>query len=193
MRAVEKFNGFVVFQPIINGIGGNIVSVQASKMATMLHQCTVPGILPSHGKILELPWRSLYIGTPYAKTARILIIMSVPGNILFIYVADFFHQSSVTIDFQFVFSYLFASLIQVHFLLYIAHVMIHAMWLFKIDPDSAAIPYLTALGDLLGTSILFGLFAFLVWIGHEYEDRNVRSSANEFVWWELNPHRSYFH
>jgi hypothetical protein len=56
-------------------------------------------------------------------------------------------------------------------LLFIAHVIIHAMWRFKIDPDTSAIPYLTALGDLFGSSLLLGAFAFLRFVGHEYEGR----------------------
>lgn len=183
MTAVDRFTGFVVFQPIINGIGGNLVSVHASKMATMLHQSAIPGILPPHGKIFELPWKSLFYGTPYAITARILIIMSIPGQVIFIFVADYIHQMRSTIGVAFVFSYLIASLIQVLFLLYLAHVMIHGMWRFKIDPDTAAIPYLTALGDLLGSSLLFAAFAFLVSIGQEYEER---ATAIESVpWWDF--------
>lgn len=53
-------------------------------------------------------------------------------------------------------------------LLYIAHIIIHAMWKWKIDPDNSAIPYLTALGDLLGSSLLLLAFWFLRAIGHEY-------------------------
>lgn len=60
--AVEVFNGFVVFQPIINGIGGNLVSVQASKISTMLHQSSIIGIVPPHTKICEPPWRALIKG-----------------------------------------------------------------------------------------------------------------------------------
>lgn len=56
-------------------------------------------------------------------------------------------------------------------LLFIAHVMIHAMWRYKIDPDSSSIPYLTALGDLLGSSLLLLAFVFLRSIGREYEER----------------------
>ena len=58
--AVSNFKGFVVFQPIINGIGGNLVSVQASKISTMLHQSSLIGIIPPHAKILEMPWRALF-------------------------------------------------------------------------------------------------------------------------------------
>lgn len=166
--AVGMFNGFVVFQPIINGIGGNLVSVQASKISTMLHQSSIIGIIPPHAKIFEMPWRALFRGVPYAKTARILILMSIPGQVLFIFAADYIHMSESTIGAPFVFSYLFVSLIQLMLLLYIAHIIIHAMWKWKIDPDNSAIPYLTALGDLLGSSLLALAFLFLQSIGHPY-------------------------
>lgn len=61
-KAVGVYHGFVVFQPIINGIGGNLVSVQSSKISTMLHQSSILGIVPPHSKIFELPWRALFSG-----------------------------------------------------------------------------------------------------------------------------------
>lgn len=123
-RAVGEFSGFVVFQPIINGIGGNLVSVQASKISTMLHQSTLPGILPPHATIFELPWRALFSGTPYARTARILILMSIPGQVLFIIIADYIHMSGSTIGAPFIFSYMTVSIIQVSFLLHCSMVSI---------------------------------------------------------------------
>jgi solute carrier family 41 len=201
-QAVGNFSGFVVFQPIINGIGGNLVSVQASKISTMLHQSSLPGIVPPHTKIFEMPWRALFRGTPYAKTSRILILMSIPGQILFIFAADYIHMSSSTIGAPFTLSYLTVSLVQVcamsnlhliksngctlsiqiMLLLFTAHVMIHAMWRYKIDPDSSSIPYLTALGDLLGSSLLLLAFMFLRKIGHEYEERpNGDDILTEFI------------
>lgn len=192
--AVRIYSGFVVFQPIINGIGGNLVSVQASKISTMLHQSSIIGIIPPHAKIFEMPWRALFHGgksqhwnskeelnlnplpsflsaIPYAKTARILILMSIPGQILFIFAADYMHMYMSTIGVAFVLSYLFVSLIQIMILLYTAHVIIHAMWRWKIDPDNSAIPYLTALGDLLGSSLLMLAFQFLKTINQSYADR----------------------
>jgi solute carrier family 41 len=44
--------------------------------------------------------------------------------------------------------------LKVMILLYIAHLLIHVMWKWKVDPDSAAIPLLTSMGDLLGSSLL---------------------------------------
>lgn len=61
-QALDVFKGFAVFSPIINGIGGNLVSVQASKMSTMLHQSSEIGVLPPRAKIFELPWRALFKG-----------------------------------------------------------------------------------------------------------------------------------
>ncbi|KAH8304717.1 hypothetical protein KR044_005896, partial [Drosophila immigrans] len=166
--AVEVFNGFVVFQPIINGIGGNLVSVQASKISTMLHQSSIIGIIPPHTKVVEWPWRALFKGVPYAKTARILIAMSIPGNVLFIFVADYINMNTTTVTWVFMLSYLIASLIQVMLLLYIAHIIVHAMWKWKIDPDNSAIPYLTALGDLLGSSLLALAWLFTMSVGMQY-------------------------
>jgi Divalent cation transporter len=54
------------------------------------------------------------------------------------------------------------------------------MWRFKIDPDTAAIPYLTSLGDLIGSSLLFGAFAFLRAVGHDYKGRET-SRASELL------------
>jgi solute carrier family 41 len=52
-------------------------------------------------------------------------------------------------------------------LLYIANIMIHWMWLRRMDPDNSAIPYLTALGDLLGISLLAMAFGVLYSLGDE--------------------------
>lgn len=69
---VEVLQGFTVFQPIINGIGGNLVSVQASRISTMLHQSTIKGIIPPHTKILEPPWRALIHGGLLLNYAKLV-------------------------------------------------------------------------------------------------------------------------
>lgn len=61
-QAVDVLNGFVIFQPIINGIGGNLVSVQASRISTMLHQTSLMGIIPPHTKLWVSPWTALMKG-----------------------------------------------------------------------------------------------------------------------------------
>ncbi|XP_071438703.1 solute carrier family 41 member 1 [Hetaerina americana] len=164
---VGLFDGFVIFQPIINGIGGNLVSVQASRISTMLHQSSLIGILPPHAKMCIPPWKAL-LTSRQARTARILIMMSIPGQLVFIFAADYIFTGKVSLSAAFVLSYLTVSIVQVMLLLYIAHILIHFMWKRKFDPDNCAIPYLTSLGDLLGTSLLAIAFLFLRSIGSNY-------------------------
>lgn len=71
-RMIKEYKGSEVFQPIINGIGGNLVSVQASRMSTMLHQSSIMGILPLHGKIWVFPWTALFIGCTWTNLSSIL-------------------------------------------------------------------------------------------------------------------------
>lgn len=168
-QVVDEFHGFVIFQPIINGIGGNLVSVQASRISTMLHQTSIMGILPPYSKMWVAPWTALFKGSPYAKTARILISMAIPGELVFIFLADFMKNSSSTLHAYFVLSYIVMAVLQVMLLLYVAHIIIHAMWRYKIDPDNSAIPYLTALGDLTGTMFLALAFWFLQGIDMGYK------------------------
>ncbi|XP_070150743.1 solute carrier family 41 member 2 isoform X2 [Polyergus mexicanus] len=160
-RMVDSYDGFEVFQPVINGIGGNLVSVQASRMSTMLHQSSIMGILPPHGKIWVFPWAALFVGSPYAKTARLLVAMAIPGQLIFVFIADALNPGDCTMHAYFVISYIIVSVLQVMVLLYVAHIIIHAMWRYKIDPDNSAIPYLTALGDLSGSLLLALAFFFI--------------------------------
>ncbi|KAM3957285.1 solute carrier family 41 member 1-like [Aphomia sociella] len=160
-QAVDHYPGYEVFQPIVNGIGGNLVCVQSSRLATHLHQTAIPGILPENTRILEWPWKTWFFGTAAAKVARMLLVLAVFGQSIFMVVADFVFQGVVTIQVAFGVTYLMCSLLQVMVLLYLAYVFIHLMWKKKKDPDNAAIPYLTALGDLLG-SIFLGLAFFIL-------------------------------
>ncbi|XP_059488647.1 solute carrier family 41 member 1-like [Neocloeon triangulifer] len=166
----STFPGFVVFQPIINGIGGNLVSVQASRISTFLHQTSLLGQLPEYAaKICISPFSVLICGTPQAKISRILLAMAVPGHIVFAIVADYIYSGKSTVTEAFMASYLFVSILQVALLLYCAHLLVHLMWRWKIDPDNSTIPYLTALGDLLGSSLLALAFLFLHSINRDYK------------------------
>lgn len=99
--------------------------------------------------------------------------MCVPGHLAFSFVADYIKWGHSTLHPYFVASYLIVAVMQVMLLLYIAHVMIHTMWKYKIDPDNSAIPYLTALGDLSGSLFLAIAFVFLQRINKEYGEYRV--------------------
>nr|CAD7260694.1 unnamed protein product [Timema shepardi] len=107
---VNRFNGFVVFQPIINGIGGNLVSVQASRISTYLH-VTKPkqmGFIPPQTRLFASPW------LPSAKVARTLILMGIVGQSMFVFTADFIHASKSTISAPFFFTYITVSFVQMY-------------------------------------------------------------------------------
>jgi len=108
------------------------------------------------------------VSDPQARSARILIAMAVPGQTVFVFVADLLHNGRSTLTLEFVTAYLTASITQIMILLYVGHIMVHVMWRVKIDPDNSAIPYLTALGDFLGTSLLALAFMVLEWNGTPY-------------------------
>ncbi|CAB3379647.1 Hypothetical predicted protein [Cloeon dipterum] len=184
------FPGFVVFQPIINGIGGNLVSVQASRISTFLHKTVHLGELPSYAtKLIISPIAVLFHGTPQAKIARILLFMAIPGHLIFAYVADYIFNGQSTVSVIFMVTYLFVSVLQVAILLYCAHILVHFVWRRKIDPDSSTIPYLTALGDLLGSGILALAFLFLrsihpVWL-QNHSRKNFSDSSLQWGTYEF--------
>jgi len=55
-------------------------------------------------------------------------------------------------------------------LLFVGNWMVHWMWKMGNDPDNFTIPYLTALGDLLGTALLACAFHILFVIGDRDAD-----------------------
>ncbi|KAG7244472.1 hypothetical protein INR49_030124 [Caranx melampygus] len=101
--------GIVVYAPVINGIGGNLVSIQSSRISTNLHLNFSPGDVPEDRKSCYNPCQTFF------------------GS---------------------------------------ADCMVHCLWRRHKDPDSYSIPYLTALGDLLGTALL-SLAFFILWCAEE--------------------------
>uniref|UniRef100_A0A671QFW0 Solute carrier family 41 member n=1 Tax=Sinocyclocheilus anshuiensis TaxID=1608454 RepID=A0A671QFW0_9TELE len=80
--------------------------------------------------------------------------LAMPGHLVFIYSIYLIQGSPNPPTAAFIFFYLAAAFTQVFLLLGIADVMVHCLWKCGRDPDSFSIPYLTALGDLLGTGFL---------------------------------------
>ncbi|TKR93998.1 hypothetical protein L596_008352 [Steinernema carpocapsae] len=164
--AVVKFPNIAVFQPVINGVGGNLVAVQASRISTSLYQSSKMGSLngDSFWRYFSLP-RAFLSSEGDSKASRILLCMSIPGHLLFALIIVFI--SAIPLNFVFLSSYLVAALIQVLALLYICQFLVRLLWRYNIDPDSSAIPLLTALGDLLGIALLTGTFYFVLALGSD--------------------------
>ncbi|XP_066490178.1 solute carrier family 41 member 2 isoform X1 [Tiliqua scincoides] len=157
--------GIVVYTPVINGIGGNLVAIQASRISTYLHLHSIPGELPEEAKGCCYPCRT-YCGTGVNnKSAQVLLLLVIPGHLIFLYTIHLMKSGHTSLTPIFIVVYLFTALLQVFTLLWIADWMVHHFWKKGKDPDSFSIPYLTALGDLLGTALLAMSFHFLWLIG----------------------------
>ena len=90
-----------------------------------------------------------------------LLSMVVPGHFIFLCALAYFQDgggSSVLDSLQFSGLYFTAAFVQVGGLLAFAEFLVAWLWTRGTDPDSAAIPYLTSLGDLLGGILLSGAF-----------------------------------
>ncbi|XP_064489344.1 solute carrier family 41 member 1-like isoform X2 [Ornithodoros turicata] len=163
---VSKFHGVAVFQPVINGVGGNLVAVQASRISTFLHQKSELGSLPVlDSRVCVSPLSAFFGKSIHSRTARVLLLMVLPGHLVFTYGIRLLKAGHTSVTPMFLSVYLPAGVIQVFLLLYIAHVMVHWMWTQGMDPDNSAIPYLTALGDLIGTALLALSFLLLSVLG----------------------------
>lgn len=164
--AVTTYHGLAVFQPVINGVGGNLVAIQSCKLTTLLAQRSKLGSHPSSDAQICIDPCSAFCGkNAHARTARLLMLMVLPGHLIFVYTIRLLTSGHSVITPLFLACYLTAALLQVSLLLYLARCMVYWMWGRGVDPDNAAIPYLTALGDLFGIALLALSFCLLDALG----------------------------
>ncbi|XP_021550747.1 solute carrier family 41 member 3 isoform X1 [Neomonachus schauinslandi] len=151
----QQYQGMAIFTPIICGVGGNLVAIQTSRISTYLHMWSTPGVLPLWMKqFWPNPCSTFCTSEINSISARVLLFLVVPGHLIFFYIIYLLEGHLVPDSKIFVVFYLLASLIQVTILLYLAEVMVRLTWHQALDPDNHCIPYLTGLGDLLGTGLL---------------------------------------
>uniref|UniRef100_A0A8C4Z2S3 Solute carrier family 41 member n=1 Tax=Gadus morhua TaxID=8049 RepID=A0A8C4Z2S3_GADMO len=146
-----NFEGMAIFTPMIHGVGGNLVAIQASRIAAYLHPCSAPGTLPPDMLKLQLVLfchSAAYLVN--SRSGRFLLFLVGPGHLLFLYTTRLFQGGHATLTPAFTLWSLGAPLLQVVLLLYRADLMVRWMWSRRVVPDSSSIPYLTTLGPTLG-------------------------------------------
>jgi hypothetical protein len=62
---MAKYKDLAVYQPVINGVGGNLVSVQASRLSTELHKDSELGTLPPMARICISPLDAFFSKRKY--------------------------------------------------------------------------------------------------------------------------------
>jgi len=133
-KVAVKYPSVLTFLPIINGVGGNLAAVQASRLSTSFNL---------HNKI----------DADEVKMSLILVTMLVPGHTIFLLIE--YSITNLHMELPFYAVYLLCALIQVSMLLTLAYLLVlMSPHVNDMDPDLYSIPILTAMGDFLGTSLL---------------------------------------
>uniref|UniRef100_A0A673C6P1 Solute carrier family 41 member n=1 Tax=Sphaeramia orbicularis TaxID=375764 RepID=A0A673C6P1_9TELE len=166
----EERTATLRLQSPVSGIGGNLVAIQSSRISTHLHFHCAPGEVPDEAKGCYYPCRTFCGTGANHRSAQVLFLLVIPGHLIFLYTIHLMKSGHTTLTPIFMSVYLAAAMLQVLLLLCIADWMVHSMWRSGKDPDSFSIPYLTALGDLLGTALLALSFHFLWLIGDQDSD-----------------------
>ncbi|CAG2170737.1 unnamed protein product [Oppiella nova] len=160
--AVDRYDKLPPFQPVICGVGGNLVAVAASKLSTRLHMNWKLGLLPFGVSRYSAPWavfwNKLDINT---RLCLMLLLMAIPLHLLYSFVIWGIQRDRITLTAPLIFFYISFATLQVFILLFIGYNLVHILWSYSINPDMSAIPILTALGDLLGSAFLLIAFGIL--------------------------------
>ncbi|RKP33167.1 putative solute carrier family 41 member 1, partial [Dimargaris cristalligena] len=144
-RYIDRYAGMAVLVPVLNGVSGNLCCVFASRISTALHArrsenyWTIGIVL----WLLNLPVQWPFLGVVYAFRLG---------------------HGSVTVGMFLLYtlaSMLLVSCRCVAALLVASHWIVLALWRRSLDPDNYALPYITAIGDVAGTSLLVLVFFIL--------------------------------
>lgn len=152
--SVPRFKEIALFQPVICGVGGNLVAVHASRLATLLHRTVEPTQLPDGDSVCMNPLKMFYSTSPGFDITRLLMIIVVPGQLVFYFLCVYVNTKNYSPPLGFLGLYLLGSEIQVIILLYAAYVLTYLLWTYGVDPDNSTIPYLTSMSDVLGAQII---------------------------------------
>lgn len=160
--AVTHFSGLAIFQPVINGVNGNLAAIHASRLSTLFAQRSELGRHPEHdSRYCVDPFTGLCRRNRQARVSQLLLVLSIPGHVLFVLLIFVLSDVNSRLTVGLMLSYLVASVILLTLLLYLARCGAYWMWRRKIDPDNALIPLLTGFGDMCGTGFLLLAFLFL--------------------------------
>ncbi|XP_030893614.1 solute carrier family 41 member 2 isoform X2 [Leptonychotes weddellii] len=104
--------GIVVYTPVINGIGGNLVAIQASRISTYLHLHSIPGELPDEPKGCYYPFRTFFGPGVNNKSAQVLLLLVIPGHLIFLYTIHLMKSGHTSLTVIFIVVYLLAAVLQ---------------------------------------------------------------------------------
>ncbi|XP_039737689.1 solute carrier family 41 member 1 isoform X1 [Pteropus medius] len=108
-----NFAGMAVFTPVINGVGGNLVAVQASRISTFLHMNGMPGENSEQApRRCPSPCTTFFSPDVNSRSARVLFLLVVPGHLVFLYTISCMQGGHTTLTLIFIVFYMTAALLQ---------------------------------------------------------------------------------
>ncbi|KAJ1835103.1 hypothetical protein LPJ63_001408 [Coemansia sp. RSA 2711] len=139
-RCAERFPGMPPLVPVVNGIGGNIGTVFASRMSTSLHRL--------HGR---------YIADEHNLVMLILLLINIPIQMGFLSMRQYF-DPALQLNLGFLLAYTLATVVHGLAMLLIGKFACKYLWARGYDPDDYVNPFITGTGDMLGTILLALVF-----------------------------------
>lgn len=152
--SVVRFENIALHLSAVNAVGGNLAAIFCCRMSTFLSRHGERGVLPPDMGRCPSPLSLFWTRSEIGRVARILLLVVVPGQTIFVLVTDAIRFRTITITPVFGAIYVFVALLQVAVLLYLSRTLVSWLWWWKVDPDNAAIPCITAAGDFTGTGLL---------------------------------------
>ena len=72
--ATDKYKALAAFQPVINGVGGNLVAIYASRLSTVIHKTTVRGKKPvwAPKRVIKYPVETFFGKTSNHSNTKII-------------------------------------------------------------------------------------------------------------------------
>ncbi|KAK6318454.1 hypothetical protein J4Q44_G00117450 [Coregonus suidteri] len=77
--------GMIVYTAVMNGVGGNLVAIQSSRIATDLHRHSSLRQVPEDRRSCYKPCRTFCGSGANHRSAQVLLLLVVPGHLIFLY------------------------------------------------------------------------------------------------------------
>lgn len=111
--ASSDFVRYAIFQPVMNGIGGNLVAIHSSRMSTTLHKSGSLGELPDGTTMFRSPFRAFFDkADANIEMARNLLLMAIPAHIVYLVVTVVLKEN-IVLTLPFILMYISAAILQV--------------------------------------------------------------------------------
>ncbi|KAJ2334067.1 hypothetical protein GGI00_002025 [Coemansia sp. RSA 2681] len=153
-KCADRYPGMPALVPVMNGIGGNIGTVFASRLSTSLHRASKADNSGGGGGPVHVS------GSEHTLVMMMLLLINVPVQLGFLAMHRFFDHS-LHVSLWFVIVYVAATVIHGLIILVLGRLACTFLWARGYDPDDCVNPFITGTGDMLGTVLLALVFVMV--------------------------------